>query len=315
MGLGLTPMILAVVATPFVPALADAGVRQRVGVVLYAALASIVPMTAYAVAVGRVMDLQFVVRTTLHYALARTAIWGVIIGPITYLLADVFWHRDLTIAQYLDHRRPFAVFALSGVGLLALTSRPWLARTVDSWFEREPLDSSRAMARAELGFREATDLRGIANVLQKELEGTLHADYVSVLLVSDDGRSVVAFDGATPPLPSDAVLLELLRVTKTELRFDGRAERVARLLPPADQEWLDRTGTQLVSPLVGATGTLLGLVAVGAPRSGLAYTPQHLALLTAMSGHAAMLLENRWLRQAHDRTALAPPAGRVDWQH
>ena len=74
LGVGLTPFVLAVVATPFVPALRDPTVQQVVGVVLYGALASIVPVTAYSVAVDRVMDLKFLIRTTLRYALARYAV-------------------------------------------------------------------------------------------------------------------------------------------------------------------------------------------------------------------------------------------------
>ena len=68
LGIGLVPFLLAVVATPFVPMLRDPLVRQGVGVVLYGALASIVPVTAYSVAVDRVMDMKFLIRTTLQYA-------------------------------------------------------------------------------------------------------------------------------------------------------------------------------------------------------------------------------------------------------
>ena len=51
-------MLLASIADAVVPALKDPEVRRRVGLGLYAALADIVPMTAYVVTGNRVMDLS-----------------------------------------------------------------------------------------------------------------------------------------------------------------------------------------------------------------------------------------------------------------
>ena len=97
LGVGLAPFLLAVVATPFVPALRDPWVQQRVGVVLYGALASIVPVTAYSVAVDRVMDLKFLIRTTLQYVLARYAVWAVSLGPLAYVAFDVHANQQLAL--------------------------------------------------------------------------------------------------------------------------------------------------------------------------------------------------------------------------
>ena len=144
---GLAPFALAVAATPFVPALRDPTVQQRVGVALYAALASIVPVTAYSVAVGRVMELQFLVRITLQYALARYAVWVVSFGPLAYLGFDIYTNQELTIAEYLQRSQPAGPLALSTVGLVSLAFRQHLLRAVDRWFLVEPSDQSRTLAR------------------------------------------------------------------------------------------------------------------------------------------------------------------------
>lgn len=47
------------------------------------------PTTAYAVAVNRVMDLQFVIRATLQYALAAACHLGRDLGPVMHLVLDV----------------------------------------------------------------------------------------------------------------------------------------------------------------------------------------------------------------------------------
>lgn len=315
LGLGFLPIIAAVIATPFVPAFNDPVVRRRLGVGLYLALGSIVPMTAYAVAVNRVMDLQFVIRATLQYALARYAIWGVILAPLTYLVLDVVVHRGLTFVQYLDVRQPVGLLALSGIGLVALTYRPHLVRAVDRWFLREPLDAPQALARLEQRFRGSDDLRGICVALSAELTTALHAERVHVLLLAEDGASLVPLDGSVPALVRASVLLDLLQATRAEVHLDARSA-VARLLPDSDQDWLDASGTRLLSPLVGSSGVLLGVVTMGGSVSRLPYTDRHVELVTAMCGHAAMQLENRWLRQTREHPAGRPArqAGGVAWQ-
>ncbi|MCC6990636.1 MAG: GAF domain-containing protein, partial [Acidobacteria bacterium] len=315
LGLGFLPIVAAVIATPFVPAFRDPAVRQNVGLVLYLALGSIVPMTAYAVAVNRVMDLQFVIRATLQYALARYAIWAVILVPISYLAVDVFVNRGLTFLQYIDARDPAGVLTLSGVGLVALTFRPQLVQAVDRWFRREPLDSALAMARLEHRFRASGNLREISVALAGELAAALHAERVDVLLQAEDGAALVALDGSAPPLPRGSVLCELLHATRSEVHLDARSA-IARLLPDADQDWLIESGAEMLSPLVGSSGTLLGVVAIGAATQALPYTPSHVALVTAMCGHAAMQLENRWLREAQGGPSgpRAPLASGVAWQ-
>ncbi len=315
LALGLTPVLVAAIATPFVPALRDSLVRQRVGILIYLALGSIVPMTAYAVAVNRVMDLQFVIKATLRYALARYAIWAAILAPLSYLALDVFVNRGLTFMQYLDARQPSGLLAFSGLGLVALTFRPHLVRAVDRWFLREPLDSPQAMARLEHRFRVSENLREISIALDEELTRALHADRVTVLLLAEDGASLVALDGSVPALPRDSVLRDLLQSTRSEVHLDARSA-IARLLPEPDQDWLAATGAQLLAPLVGSSGALSGVVAIGEGANRLPYTQSHVALVTAMCGHAAMQLENRWLRESHADPGRrpAPLTGGVGWQ-
>ena len=97
--------------------------------------------------------------------------------------------------------------------------------------------------------------------------------------------------------------------------MDARSA-LARLLPDADQDWIAASGAQILAPLVGASGDLLGVVAIGPGTSDLPYTARHVALATAMCGQAAMQLENRWLRETRGAAAGAPAprAGGVAWQ-
>ena len=316
---GLAPFALAVAATPVVPTLRDPTVQQSVGVVLYAALASIVPITAYSVAVGRVMDLQFLVRVTLQYALARYAVWVVSLGPIAYLGFDIYANQQLTIAEYLQRSQPVGPFALSTVGLVALAFRQHLLRVVDRWFLIVPSDQSRTLARLEQRYRTADGLRGVTGALADELGRALHTRSVAVLLLNSDGSELVPVEGTADPLRCDSALLEIVRSTRGDVQFDSRAlAAISRLLPTADRDWLDDADAHLLCPLAGSTGMLLGMAAIGRPRTGLPYSPGHLALATAAVGQAAMQIENRRLRGHNEgeesQEGRNPGPRGLDWQ-
>ena len=315
---GLTPFVLAVVATPFVPAFRDPLLQQHVGVVLYAALAAIVPVTAYSVAVGRVMDLQLFVRVTLQYALARYAVWAVSLVPLVYVGLDIHANQQLTIAEYLERSRPTGPLALSTVGLIVLALRQNLLRAVDRWFLREPSDQSQTLVRIEQRYRALDGLRGVARALAEELTQALHATSVAVLLVNDDGTELVPVEGTTDPIRRDSALLEVLRSTRGDVHLDSQALRsIARLLLPLDREWLDDVDAHLLSPLVGSTGMLLGVVAIGEARTGLPYSGAHRALVTAAGSQAAMQIENRLLR-GREADGCRPQCGSdaqgLDWR-
>ena len=295
--LGLAPFVIAVAATPFVPMLREASVQQRVGVVLYVALASIVPATGYSVAVNQVMDLQFLVRTTLKYALARYAVWALSVGPIGYVGFDIYANRELTIAAYLEGSRLGGPLALSAVGLATLAFRQHLLRAVDVWFLMEPRDHSQTLVRLEQRCRMAGSVRGVASALAAELGGALRPRSVAVLLLNDDGTELIPVEGTTGRISRESTLLEVLRSTRGDVAVSSQAlESIERLLAAADREWLRGADVHLLSLLVGSTGTLFGMVAIGEARSGLPYSASQCALVTAASGRAAMQIENRWLR-------------------
>ena len=319
LGVGLTPFLVTVAAEPFVSVLRDPLVQQRVGVVLYGALMSVVPLATYCVVVERVMDLQFVIRVTLQYALARYAVWAVSLGPLAYVALDIHANQQLTIAEYFEQFRPTGPLLLSTAGLIVLSLRQRLLRAVDQWFLRYSPDQSEILARLAQRYRTADSFRGVVGALAAELNGTLRPASLAVLLVNDAGTGLIPIEGTTGEIPSGSVLLEMLRSARSEIQLDSRArESLARVLPPADQQWLDDAGAHLLLPLVGATEMLLGVLVIGRPRTGLPYSTAHRALFKATSAQAAMQIENRRLRNleaGQSRTRGNAGARGLDWQN
>ena len=318
LGLALSPMLTAVLLTPFVPTLGSPEWRTSVGAILYIALASMVPITAYAVAVSHVLDLHLVIRATFQYGLAKTSVWCAILLPLFYVALDVYRYRGLRVEEYLTVRRPFEPLLLSLVSFGVLTYRHQILQRVDRWFRREAADHTEALARLERGLRSARTIRDISGVLKREIERAVRPKSVAVLIVDDRRGQLLSLESAVPPLRKGSALLDLLRSVRTEIQLSYRADGpVAGLLPPGDRAWLAGTGFGLFSPLLGSPGTLLGVVGIGEGINGLPYTERDCMLITAMSGQAALKLENSQLRE---RTpTLAPSASSedaiADWEN
>jgi len=317
-GIALSPMLLAVLLAPFVPALGTPWWRARVGAVLYIALASMVPTTAYAVAVSHVLDLHLVIRRTIQYGLAKTSVWCAIVIPLLYLTIDVYRHRALRVEEYLTVRRPLEPLLLSVISFGVLTFRHQILRHVDRWFCREAADHTESLARLERGLRSARTIRDISAVVKREIDRAMRPTSVAVLMVDDRRGQLVSLESVVPPLGHGSALLDLLRSIRTEIQLSYRTDGpVAGLLPPADRAWLANTGFGLFSPLVGSSGTLLGVVGIGEGINGLPYTERDCMLITAMTGQAALKLENSRLREQTPAMGRSHAAeeGIADWEN
>jgi hypothetical protein len=315
--IGLSPILFAVIVTPLVPDLAESVWRQRIGLLLYVALASTVPSVVYAVAVSHVLDLHLVVRKTVQYGLARTSVWCAIIGPLVYLAVDLNRNRGLRVEEYLSDVRPIGFVLLSILSFSVLTFRHQILARVDRWFQRNAADHTEALARLERGFRPTRTIREISSVLKREIERAVRPTSVAVMMVDEGRGQLVSLESAVPPLEKGSALLDLLRSIRTEIQLSYRADgAVAGLLPPEDRAWLASTGFGLFSPLVGSAGSLLGVVGIGRGQNGLAYTERDCMLITAMSGQAAMKLENSRLKErSGSGIGREPVEGVADWEN
>ena len=200
LGIALSPILIAVLLTPLIPALTSPVWRARVGAIVYIALASMVPTTAYAVAVSQVMDLHLVIRRTLQYGLAKTPVWCAILLPLLYLVFDIYNNRSLRVEEYLTLRRPFEPVLLSVVSFGILTFRHHILRYVDRWFRRDASDHTESLARLEQGIRSARTIRDISTVLKREIERAVHPSSIAVLMVDSEGEGLVSLESQVPPL-------------------------------------------------------------------------------------------------------------------
>jgi hypothetical protein len=315
---GLTPAVVAVVASAMVPSLRQSPLRDWLGLASELALVLMVPGTAYAVLVTHVIDVHFVIRRALRHVLARQVVWAASVGPLVYVGVGLYLGRDRTVNDLVTGQAGMVL--MSALGLGAVTFRHKLLGAVDHWFRRGDVDYSQALARLITVLDGQRSIRGLQIALLEEVERTLRPQNVGVLVLDDSRTSFVSLDGQCQALAVDSVLAGLLGGGQRDLHLaPADPNSTYRLLPRHERDWVKAAATEWVFPLTGSSGALAGVLCLGESRSGLAYSDRDRTFVSAVASQVALRLENLSLRQwagesAMDARAAAPPHP-VDWQN
>jgi hypothetical protein len=310
---GMTPMLLAVILSPFLDFFHDPSNRAVLGVFLYLCLLAVVPLTAYAVFVHRVLDIQLIVTRTLQYSLVRYAVWLACVAPLGSLIAYVYTNRDMTVSEMVSTRASVVLLPLPLVGLLLLTFRDQLLQAIDRRFLAAPPDYQELLPRLDRDLREAQGVGQVAATLTREIDRALHPRWLDMLVLNEDGDALVSPTDAVRPLRAQSSLGKLLSQARQEIYAGTDASGpVARLLPREDRQWLTETGVQLLVPLIASTGDLIGALAIGDKRSGLPLSKSDRLLLASLAAHGALILENRCLVEGSRHSTVGRLVG-IDW--
>lgn len=310
------PMLLAGLLTPIIPALGRPPMFALVGTVAFAALALIVPATAYAVVVQRVIDVRVVVRGALQHALARHCVWVISVGPLVACAIRVYTFRHATVADVVVDN--VGLLSLSGLGFLVLASRERVLRLIDRWFSRESVDYSSVLARFEREMRGRQHIRDVHAILRTTVLDALDPLTVTVLVRDEDGGHFLSLDGAVEPLHADSTLADLFRTQSAHVSLRAGATSLADLLPADDLRWVEDAGVEWFFPLLDSTGAAFGAVCVGPARDAGSYSKAERALVTVLASQASARLELLSLRARPARIgsdmgdAVSPS---LDWQN
>lgn len=292
------PFLVAVVASTAFPALGRAPWVHLLGVVLYAALGSAIPTIGAAVLVEKALEVRLALARARQWQLARYAVWLGSLVPLTYLAVDLYGHRHESLAAYLVQGRGVGLFVVLMTGFTALTFRCELLFRVDRWFGAARVAGLASLAELDTNLRASQTLRDAARSLAAALDNAVGPTTTSVFMINEDGALLVPVVGSAPPLPTTSALVDVVRAAGANVRLLLSSDSQWRsLLPAGDQAWLATTPVELMSPVVASTGTLVGVVALGETRHGLAYTDDDHAVVQAMCAQVALRLENRWLRE------------------
>ncbi len=292
-GFGLTPLLADTVLEVFVPWISTVVTPAMLAAGGYPFLATIPLTTAYAVMVQHVVEVSFVVRRTLQYALARTAVIGLTIVPVVLLIRSGLTYRDLTIAQLLELPAGRLLGGLAFGGVVLLLGRERLLASIDRAFRRNAPNPEKAIALVTGGIRDAADLRELADRMEPLLAEVLGASRSEILVLNRDSAAFEPVARDWRPLPGDCALVALVgdEDDAIDLGRDGR-DGLFTVLPAADQGWLDDMSCAVIAPLRGRAGGLLGILALRMRAGGLPFTSADLALLRGLAGPIALVLDH-----------------------
>ena len=251
-----------------------------------------VPMAfAYALARHELFGVRLVIRRSIQYALARSALLWMLLVPVLGLAWTVWRNPDVTVRGLVSAGTPHFYLLLAIAGSLLMRER--LLTAIDRRFFRDHRDRERILVElaSDIG-RSHTPEEAIA-LAEQALDASLHPSSVSVWL-RDDGK----------PLPegffdSDTVSLDEIQSGVDAPRTPGTPKPKA---------------TALTVPIVDHDGGLIGALQLGTKRSEEPYSAKDRTLLRAIARQIAMVVENAKLRRevGHERRIRHEVLGRLD---
>jgi serine/threonine protein kinase len=294
--IGSLPMlahVLLATAVPRYSAFFSEPSRSRMlGIVLTAFSLVIPAAAAYAVLVGQVLEVRFLIHRAVQYALARYTVLGFMGALAVGLVVVGYGNRDRPLRALLGDS-PFTAVAL-GVAAIVFFWRRSLLAAIDRRFFREHYDARRILVELVDKSQRAPTARDVVNLITSEVDRALHLERISLLIRDETGGQLRDPAGRLRDLDVEGALGILIAGSHAALDVDLSSDSspLGRL-PDGDREWLADAGARLVVPLLGAQGQPLGVLTLGEKRSELPFTSEDRELMTAVAASAALALERR----------------------
>jgi GAF domain-containing protein len=282
--------------------------------IVFVSLVAVPFVTAYSVLVDRVLEIRFVIRMALQYALAKYSLLLLMALPLAGIVRYLYVHRDETLLQLVSGSGlPLLTAALIVLGV-TLRLRGRALEAVDRRFFREQYDARGILNALVDRCRKATTIDELVSLVCRDLDRALHVDYVTMLLTTSDGTVLRSPDGRIRPLSRSSGLALLAQGDSTSLLVDlETADSTLRRLPEEERNWLADSGFQLLVPLNGSDGSLHGLIGLGRKRSELAYSREDRQLLEAIGASVSLTVENRRLRESGATTPKPSRLAAAPW--
>jgi tRNA A-37 threonylcarbamoyl transferase component Bud32 len=224
---------------------------------------------AYAVARHELFGVRLVIRMSIQYALARSALLWMLAIPVIGLMWTIWRQPDLTVRGLLSAGAPHLYLLI--VIAISLASRERLLAAIDRRFFRDARDRERILLdlASEIGRTETID--DAVALAEQALDASLHPSTVRVRL-----------HDSTQTFPADLPTTDTLMLHRLE---SGEAIQT------------ENANVAIVVPILNHDSRLIGTMSLGAKRSEEPYSANDRQLLRAMALQIAMAAENASLRR------------------
>ena len=250
-------------------------------------------LISHAIIRHRLMDMRVVVKRSAVY-LAAFAAAGLIL--ITLLMASNLILHD-------QHRTPLREIVLAlAVAVLFSPLKRQIQRAFDRYLYREPYDYQRTIREASRALTETIELPRLLSYISGLVAQTLKCEGVAIyLLEHDEARFDLTITGTDGKFPdhldlSSALVAKIERARETVFR-DEIVDGPTALDGMELRAEFSRLGAEVVVPLVEEE-QVIGLLCLGAKRSGDPYFSDDADLLTTLANQSAVAVRNA---QTHQR--------------
>ncbi|HXU33255.1 MAG TPA: protein kinase, partial [Thermoanaerobaculia bacterium] len=258
-----------------------------------------VPFTsAYAVLVHQVLDLRLIARGIVGYALARATVVALGTIPFGLMVWHLFEQRARSIGVVFSEGALLRLGFPAALGLVMLWFRRPILAALDRRFFREQVDAHQILTELVLRIRTASSPEDLANLILGGIDRALHLEHSALLL--EDRRSGQLEDSRRRARRLDASSPLGLKIAEASEPLDVDLENPRSplaLLPEADRHWLADGELRLLVPIQAASGSLLGVIALGAKKSELPFLREDRRLLGDVARTAALGLELQLSRE------------------
>ncbi|HET7216821.1 MAG TPA: serine/threonine-protein kinase [Vicinamibacterales bacterium] len=265
---------------------------RMLGIVLTAFSLIIPAATTYAVVVDQVLEVRFVIRSAVRYALARYTVIALVAVLVAGLVFIAYGNRNRPIGEILSDS-PWVIVALAAAAAV-LVWRRTILDAIDRRFFREQYDARRILVDLVDMTQKAHTARDIVSLITSEIDRALHLERIALLVRDEETDQLRDLDGRIRSLDVSGPLGSLITGSYAPLDVDlSSASSPLGRLPDAEREWLVDASARLVVPLFGAQGAPLGVLALGDKRSELPFTDEDRKLMMAVAASAALALEQK----------------------
>jgi phosphoserine phosphatase RsbU/P len=261
------------------------------------------PVTlAYVIVVGRALDVKFVIREGLQYALATRGarvLQVLVTGAV--LLIVVAWASDPNMSRA---NRIATVFRGVAVIFLLEAAVRWGQKWIDKRFFREEINAERMLGELSDRVRTIIEPRPLVQTVVHGIAETLHVSRIAAFHELNGTFAPdysVGYESGVPPVsfePSGALVGHLKdRRVPAKVYWDDPEAWVNRdLSGPEERKGLEELETQLLLPINGRD-RLLGFLSLGPRRGDAPYARTEVQLLQSVAVQTGLALENARLAQ------------------
>lgn len=264
----------------------------------------IVPITlSYAIIKHRVFDINVVIRRGLQYVLAKNVLRIVLALPLIGLAYQIISNPNQTISDIVFHN-PIYLF-LFAAAAVSLKSRRRVTEWIDRKFFRDAYNQEQVLIGLIDEIKEPNSMAEISKLVSRQLDSALHLTRIYVFYREANTRDLTLGYSSGGSLPGLSIPIEseLFRFMENQQSAQPYPLIQRQGLPPDEQAWLGQLGINLIVPMSGTDGRLIGLLLLGEKKSEQPYTANDRRLLEAIARQIAVVYENVLLKQHVDKEA------------